>query len=177
MYRKKSNKIKKIVILILLVTLLLAAGVGVYRYATKDSDTNDDMVSEVNTVNYEPPTEEEKEAGDKQKETIVNTESENDNLPESAEVVIVDSSQYDDEIEVRAFVANVIKDGTCTITFLKDGNMIEKSVPAYADASTTPCIALTLPRSEFGESGEWKLVVEYKNEQIVGSAEGIINIE
>jgi len=118
-----------------------------------------------NSINYSPPTKEESSAGDKQKATIVKNSNADTSTPSSqdktAEVIIVDASQYSDVVEVRAFVANHIEDGTCTYTFTKDNSKIVKTEPANADASTTPCITLDIPKSEFKLAGTWNLVVDY----------------
>ncbi len=137
-------------------------------------------------IKYSPPTEEEKNAGDEQKDKIIDNSDktgiieQNDATSGSASggsnntnVVITDASQYGNEIEVRAFAPNVIEDGTCTFTFTKGSARLEKQTPANADASSTPCVTLTVDRTEFINAGMWELEVAYKS----GSYTGIQSTE
>lgn len=176
---KKSRKTRSNLLPLLLLSflVLLGLGFGYYTLFVKQKDSNSNPTNEVNNINYNPPTDEEKQAGDQQKETIVNQENNQSELPNEANVVIVDASQYDSKIEVRAFVSNIIEDGTCIIKFTMDSYSLTKEVPAYADASTTPCIAASVDRSEFASVGQWNVVVTYKNSTIMGSAKGIIDIQ
>ncbi len=130
-------------------------------------------------INYDPPTPIESSAGDAKKQELVEKEepTSNPEKPNSAEVVIVDASQYDQEIEVRAFISNTLHEGTCSFDFTQSGQQtIHKELPAYPDASTTPCITLTLPRSDFPASGVWQLSVTYESDSVVGSAKQEVEI-
>lgn len=177
MYKKntKTNK-TNYSSLLLFFFFILIAGIGLFVYlAREDTPSNNDGLT-VNTIDYGPPSEEEKVAGDKQKDLILEQEK-NLLVPDGANVIIVDSSQYSNEIEVRAFASNIIADGTCKVSFSKDAYLIEKEVPAYADASSSPCIALSVPRSEFQTSGTWEVTVQYFNSNIKGSASSTIEVE
>ena len=159
--KQKNSKFSAPLKYFLLVLLLLVVGVIVYVYVfDKESDSNNTNVEEISEVNFSPPTEEELEAGDEIKDTIVNNDGNNNPINE-ANVVIVDASQYDDEIEVRAFVSNIIEEGTCEFVFSNASDSFVKSTTAKPDASTTPCVSLIVPRSEFKTPGEWNITVNY----------------
>lgn len=162
-------------LLLLFVAALVLEKTGVTDFYHKaQSPTTDGTES---SINYDPPTEEEVKAGDEKKQEIIQEEESTPTEPVTeANVVIVDASQYDNSVEVRAFVSNIIKDGTCSFTFTKDNNKVTKVGPAFGDASSTPCIAQTIPVSEFSESGEWNLVVRYEADGVAGSAETTVNI-
>lgn len=184
MYSKKSkNKKNKIIIIIVLLLVALAMlfvaleKTGVTNLFTLGNETAQEPTADVNTIDYGPPTEAEVEAGDTQKDKIIAKE---DQKPANeASVVIVDASQYDDIVEVRAFVSNIIEDGTCTYVFTKENSRIEKTSPAYGDASTTPCVTLTVPRSEFENSGTWNVTVTYTDtvNTITGSTSQDVEIQ
>lgn len=126
---------------------------------------------------FSPPTLEEKEAGDRKKNEII--EGENQSGGESQAnvgVVIVDASQYGDTVEIRAFATNILKDGECTFAFSLDQLSFVKKTPAYADASTTPCVALSLPASEFEKTGQWSLEVSYEAEGVGGKSSTTLEI-
>ena len=169
----KTSSKTKIVIIVALAAAIVSAYL-LFRPTENSNQSQPDAPAE-NTINYDPPTEEEKQVANTIKDEVL--EQDNSTVPNTAQIVIVDSSQYGDEIEVRAFVANVTQDGTCTVTFAKDGENIVKKVDAFADASTSPCINVIVPRSEFISAGEWTVTVQYANDIITGSASSTVDIE
>ncbi len=184
-YKKPHSKnTKKTIIFLLLSLLVIGVGLlvlektGVINLYSRDQSSTSDSPKPTNTVNYDPPTEQEQSAGDEQKAKIVEEESSaSTNKPETAEVVIVDASQYEDEIEVRAFVANVLEIGTCTYIFKNGASTITKSQSAYPDASTTPCTTLVVPRAEFANPGSWNLTVTFESTTVKGSKTQEVVIE
>jgi len=182
-YKKSTNNGSKKAIIVLLsfitfalLSLIILELSGVINLR-KDSSPSDDSIKPVNTINYDPPTEEEKTSGDKQKQEIIEKEEPKTDL-NSANLIIVDASQYDDEIEVRAFASNVLENGTCTYSFSLAGQTtVTKETAAYADASTTPCITLTLPRADFAVSGDWQLTVTFSSTNYKGNASQKVVIE
>lgn len=179
---KKNRTSRSKILLLILAGVLLFAG-GVYAYQALDD--NADSKSQANDIDFGPPTEEERQAGDEQKDTITDKESSNDadettqpsdsdendrqDDRKSANVVIVDASQYDDIVEVRAFVNNHIQDGTCRYRFQRGNQTINKQLEAHADASTTVCPALEVNRSEFRSAGTWSVTVTYESSGAKGS--------
>ncbi len=172
MHRNKPQKRRKIWIPLAILFIFLLGGGLYYSIAP---DTKNTETEPVNTVNYAPPTAEEAQAGDQQKEEIITQEKVT--LPDTAQIAIVDIGQYGNEVEVRAFVSNVVADGTCTITFTKGDLKIIKQVPAYADASTTPCTNLTIPSRDFGASGTWDVILKYENNKLTGSTASTLEIQ
>lgn len=175
MYKKKTKK-KSSFLSVLIATIILLGLAGAALYLTRDS-SQPSPEQPVNTINFGPPTEEEQAAGDEKKEELVAEEESPPELPDEASVAIVDASQYGNEIEVRAFISNVVQNGRCIITFENAGESLTKTVDAFADATTTPCINLVVPRDEFTNTGEWTVTVEYRNDTIKGSATSTLNIE
>lgn len=164
---------------ILLPTLLIIGALAVFLYirANQNQTTTDPNTNDLpeRTINYSPPTEDEKAAGDKQKDETI--QQENRSIPNTAQVVIVDAGQYGNIIEVRAFVSNVIANGTCTVTFTKGGSKVIKTVPARADASSTPCVNVEVPRSEFAQTGTWEVTVLFESEKAKGSSSSKLEIQ
>lgn len=170
---KKIIIVSLIVITLVFLLLLVLEKTGITNIYTKDTEPAQTLQDE-GYINYNPPTDEEKQAGDVVKEDI-NTEPQQ--LPSSAEVVIVDANQYENIVEVRAFVANVIENGLCSFIFTQNDLEFMKEKPAYADASTTPCTNLEVDRTEFPTSGQWKVKVIYTSTIITGSSERELTIE
>jgi hypothetical protein len=138
------------------------------------------------TVNYNPPTDEEKKAGDNvdiKKNTPPTTsqtppQTSTNEVSGSASVAITDANVYNGQVEVRAFVSNMIADGTCTYTFTSGTKTVTKTSPAKADASTTNCLTLDFDVSELSYSKKWTVTVKYENQQKTasGSAQTVLNL-
>ena len=63
-------------------------------------------------------------------------------------------------VEASGYASVVESDGVCTLTLTKSSLTATARSTAYADASTTSCDLLTIPRSELG-SGTWNATVDY----------------
>lgn len=184
----KTDKLsrKKIIILCIVLLMLFALGLhlaiktNMFGLTEKKNPKNE---SESHSINYDPPTEEEKESGDKQKDDLVENQYEgNENqvqsISQSATVIITDAAQYGDVIEVRSFIQDHYEDGTCTITFTQGAKKVEKETSAYRDASTTICTNPLFKRNEFPTSGDWDVVVSYVAGNTVGvSAKKVVSIQ
>jgi hypothetical protein len=140
-YYNKKNPNKIAYILAFAILALVVAGFAYYSYQSRDSASDQTE----NTINLDPPSEEEQRSADEVKDELTD-DTERPAVPRDeddriiANVVVVDASQYGNEVEVRAFVSNHIQDGTCTISFSKPGQQtIQKEVQARADASTSIC--------------------------------------
>lgn len=166
---KKALKLAALLLAVLLIILVLVMVSTRIKRDTGGVGVQDD------SINYSPPTEEEQRAGDDIKLHLSNgVESETKNSPDikkTISVIITDAGQYDDTIEVRAFIPNHYQDGTCTITFTHNSYTVKKTTPAYRDVSTTICTNPLFSRSEFPTSGEWTLVVTYSSTNAQGKSE------
>lgn len=173
----RPRRLKKFLLFIVLPLVLLGAVLivlektGVTNFYTKDSTPEQETTE---TINYEPPSEDEKQAGDEQKDKAMAEEEARNNNPsqgsQTAHVIITDAGQYDSVIEVRAFIPDHYQDGTCTITFTKDSLKVSKETPAYRDVSTTICTNPNFNRSEFAASGDWQVVVSYTSAGATGQS-------
>ncbi|MBC7404827.1 MAG: hypothetical protein H7252_03975 [Cytophaga sp.] len=128
----------------------------------------------INDVQYTAPTAEEKAAANGQKNSNVSRDQLNATPQASttkASIVIVDSSQYDNSFEVRAYISNVFEDsGTCTVTFTKsDAPTVTQSGPATSSATNTQCQTIDIPVSQFSVKGTWQIIVGYSSPNATGS--------
>lgn len=166
---KINMKQKKVIIGTLVILLLFVGAFFIFKYE-KDSSSR----SQDNQVNYNPPTEEEQKAADTQKEKNLQREQIDESSPQTqnANIVIVDASQYENIVEVRAYVSNLYENGgKCTAT-LTNGNLtVRKASDAFKDATTTQCGAIDIPLSEFSTKGNWNLKVSYSSGSSNGESE------
>lgn len=166
MLKKVSNKKKYL--LIGLVVVLLAGG-GALAYSQLRGDSTDKKDS----INYNPPTKEEKKAADTQKEKNIEREQTEDNPKpiSKADITIVDASQYGDTVEIRAYISNILEDGgTCTAKLTNGNQTITRTNQSFKDATTTQCGALNIPRSEFNSTGTWQLTMSYTSNTANGES-------
>jgi|GEM_PF-1651389 len=188
-YNYRANKLtklsKKKYILLALALLVAAAAVlivlerkGVTNLYTKNAKSTDTSDGDSSHINYGPPTEEERESGDKKKAEISKEKDPPTTVPSTAQVTIGDAAQYDDVVEVTSSVTNVYEDGTCTFKFEKGTSTFTKETTAYRDVSTTICTNPLVPRSEFSAAGDWKVTVNYKSASgIAGSATRTVTVK
>ena len=176
----KLSKTSPSKLLLIIISILLVVALSfllIYRKLINNNSASiSDSSNPVNVANYNPPTDAEKASGDQQKQIISDSVTQN-NLSDTAKVVIVDSSQYENQIEVRAFVSNVIADGKCIVTFENKGKTLVKETLAYADASTSVCTNITVPRSEFSNSGIWQVIVRYISPKVTGQTLSTVEVK
>ncbi len=94
-----------------------------------------------------------------------------DGVKKNTDVIITDASQYDDEIEVRAFMPSIVESGTCTVAFKKGSEEFKVDEAAYADATTTICTNSLIKRDMFSSNGNWTVTVSYSSENYSGISE------
>lgn len=175
---KKSSKQvwsrRKIIIGLIIISLVALAATGFYyNNGNKTSDHVKRDVSLDKDINYDPPTEEEIKSSDAQKDENLKQEEAARNQPSDIKpnIVVVDASQYDKVVEVRAYVSNILEDGgKCTAVFTRNGTTVSKASNAFRDATTTQCRPIEIPRSEFPTAGEWQVVMKYKSATTSGES-------
>lgn len=165
--KKSPSKSKLILICGIVLAIGLVAGT---LFVLRDDKMTPTADKTDNNIDYSPATDEEKADSDRQKEV----DAGRDDTPPSGDVtpVIVDASQYGDQIEVRSYVPGVIEDdGTCTIKIVKGQSTVTKQTTAVGDATNTSCGTVTIARSEFASAGQWTVVVSYSSATHNGSSQ------
>jgi len=141
-----------------------------------------------NSVDYGPPSDEQKAASDAQKEQIIKQNEQG--LPtgepqqNSSTLTVTVSragqasangSTAGQAVNVRVLVTGV-SSGECTFTFSKNGqNNVIKTAPISYQATNSTC-GTDIPASDFGASGDWKLVAKAVNGVSEGSAEQTVGV-
>ncbi len=129
------------------------------------------------SINYNPPTKEEQQVGNDQKQQNVDKQQQIDNppaTPQSANVTVTDATYYPQDgnnVEIRAYINNAYEsDGACTATLTRNGKTVTKAGSPFKDVSTTQCGAMDIPRSQFTEAGDWQLIVSYRSATTSGQS-------
>lgn len=173
---------KKIVVLSLVVVALLVSGLSFMLLQRSNSSVEiPEGIAGRSDIDYSPPTEQEKAAGDTQKDkTIKQQELDSEQTQHSeANVVITDASYYpnDNTVEVRGYISNIFEDGgTCTATFTQGNQTITKTSQAFKDASTTQCGAINTPRGEFPAGGTWNVELSYQSSTANGQQTATVKL-
>lgn len=170
--QKNKLRLKRLAILaVLFVVVALVGGIFAYRQFSDKPATPDNT----NTIDLSPATEEEKKDSERHKDEVAkNDEVTTPQQPGLSVVtpIIVDASQYGDQIEVRAYISEVYEDaGTCTITISKGALKVTKQSVATKDATTTRCANVNIGRTEFPETGQWSAIVSYLSTTSQGSSQ------
>lgn len=179
--KKNQNIIKKYAvygIIFMLIVAVFSSGLLYYKkYRNSDKEiTSDTPTVNSDGINFNPPTEQEKQQVEDNKQTIAN---EQHNQPTTDPVsglkkvspIITYAGQYNNVIEVGGYVANVIENhGTCTLKLSKSNITKTVSVNATSNASSTDCSVMSLTRSEL-EPGAWNATVIYTSSTSAGTSE------
>ena len=75
-------------------------------------------------------------------------------------------------VEAAGYAGVVESGGTCTLTLSGSGGTATTTVPAEADASTTVCGGLQVPRSQLA-AGTWQAVLSYASATSTGSSDPV----
>lgn len=178
---KPKNSKKLYFFLAIILVLLSVFAIFLWYKGTQKSVSNTSEYTDTyNKVDYSPPTDSDKKYNDQIKEGLPKTPQQpSANERESVSIVIIDASQYDSNIEIRAFIEKIVEsDGECTLRLTGPGTTTTKIVPAIADATSTRCTNTSIPSTDFDKKGQWKLTVSYNSQKSIGSsAEKIVEVK
>lgn len=147
----------------LVVLLLLAASLGlmVYTLYFGPRSTTEQSQTPDNTINYNPPTEQEKQESANTKEQSVGKPGQNQPPASSTLTIsITRASQIGagEPLNVRTLVTGATT-GTCTITLTKAGaTTVTKQFTIKTEATSATCNG-DIAASDFNDSGEWQLTI------------------
>ncbi len=170
---QKNTKKRTALWVILTVVLLAILGLGVLELTHKVNFFGPEKVERPSvpdgTVNLEPPTEQEKELVEEQKETIVKEQDQPSNpapavpspqtgTKKAVKPVITRSGGG----EVSGFVPGIVENGgTCTATFTSGATKVVKTSIAFANVSNTTCAPISYAGS--GVQAGWNVVLSYSS--------------
>ncbi len=172
--RKRANN-KRAILLVVFLLLLAGLAFAGYRLNNRNSAKPANTESAGETINYAPGTDEEKAQTDKHKEDLANQQ--NQTPPptggdKKVMPIITDATQYEDKVEVRAYIPSLIENGgKCIYTFRKDSAQVIRTVDAQAGPQTTQCESIGILASEFPVKGTWVLTVSYSSASSNGSSD------
>ena len=158
----------------LLITLvIIVLGLGSYvAYAIFSASRQSSTREFQDSINYEPPTDEQKEAGDKQKEETISKNDDaasasNNDQRQDIKVSYTALNQADGQLLVRALIDTVTNDGVCALTLTKGDVVVTKTAGTQSGPSSSTCKGFNVLVSELS-SGEWTVQLQVE----VGTRQG-----
>lgn len=179
---KSVNKKIKIIVGVTLV-LLIAAAVLMYIYRGQSPTIKVGTGKNTNSIDYSDPSTAQVDSGNKAKQNLVDSGYGNGTVTTTTKktisVQIVDASEYTDNgkyVEIRSYVGEVSSTGRCYIQLSKGSLLVAREVGTLTNPTTSACITVDIPISEFGEDGTWSVKVTYSSDTATGESHGDIVI-
>ncbi len=152
--KTRRNKFILTTSVVLISVILSGFGFWLWQYTQTSQNPINNIQSVAQTVNYNPPTVDQKQAGEDIKaanQTPIST---------TASTTITAKNVTADILQVRSVTNGVISsDGICNLTLTKDGVIISKSVATYAMPSSSTCQGFDIARTELSK-GIWQINLE-----------------
>lgn len=178
--QKGMKKNRNRLVLIAPAVALLVITVAVYFWRFHGTNNipvkNPATQSQGQDINYDPPTEQDQEDVNKNKEKLgeeqqPSTPTTNpSNNKHSVNGVLTSVYVDGDSVRAMAFIPGIVEDGgQCSFTFTKDGKTITKNSEGIADATTTKCQPLVFPKSSLS-NGNWTITMRYNSRAAEGSS-------
>lgn len=169
--KKKNTKTKPLLLVLVIVTVF---GSGIYYFQNKDSANNSGPIAEVadpqDEINYNPPSEEEKQAGDQTKQRIVTQEEQqNSNQNQGSKKPVTPVVANANATNVSAYVPGVFEEGgTCTAVFSKNGGSVTRTSQGFGNVSYTQCAPIT---PDLPSTGGWTVTITYESAAAKGTSQ------
>lgn len=166
---KDNSKRKLVIIVAVAVIAVFLVGIFIYTNRTKKSAA----VTDSQTINYEPATDEEKKQAEDTKEKIVMQQEAQQNKPAtpSTQKTAIKPTITNTTDSINAYVNGIFEEGgVCTATFTKDGVTLSKTSAGFQNVSYTQCAPMNL-ESGFLSAGKWSVTVRYSSDKSEGTSE------
>ena len=181
--RRKSKKTLYIAAAVAAI-LIIAAGTW---FALKKFGADEQSSG---AINYDAPTTEQTDAGNKTKENSVNTDkpgtSGSDTPPvptpidgsskSTVEVSMTASNQNGSAYQMRYLISALADSGTCTLTLTRNGQTVTKTAGVQPQSSTSTCRGFDVPVSELAP-GQWQAVMTFDNDSLHGTTTSTITVQ
>lgn len=164
----RIKKKKKLPLVVMVGFLIVAAGLGYWwlRSASSEKDANPvtqptSLTRKVNDVDYSPPTDQDKNAQEQQKDSIIQqaTGSAGSAANLSVSISRVSQAGAGQPLIIHTVVSGA-STGTCDVTLSKDGQAdVVKSFPVTVEATYSTCSNAQIAASDIPADGTWKLQV------------------
>jgi len=171
--KTKNTKAKKIIITTTLVVVMLAiASFAYWNFNSQNKAVSTPNVRPVNTVDYNPPTNEEKAETDQQKQSIIENQDPKPPIDQNLNITISRAGQLQgagSPLSIRVLVDGA-SSGTCDFTLTKAGQIAVTKQSSISFEATTSSCGADIEASSFSQNGEWDLSVTAKHNNSTSEA-------
>jgi flagellar basal body-associated protein FliL len=175
--RKKS---RKPVIFIIATVIFLAIAAAAVHFAMSHDSLPKNADRQAASINYDPPTDDQVQAGINQKQSTVDNSAKNDSPPPapttSLNITMTSNGQSDGTYRIRYLIDQSISTGTCSLTMIKDGRTVVKTASVQALASSATCAGFDIPVAELG-SGTWQATLTVSSGAASGTASNEVAVD
>ncbi len=160
---KNKKKLLSALPLIIVAAAVIAGGLYLLIAQPLKKSENETNTAPTNTINYDPPSEEEKTTSDAKKDEIIDNINSGDSTPNETDVVVTitraDQAGAGQPLNIRAFIDGT-KTGQCKVIISKSGqSTVEKSFPVVFEGTGSSCQNADIDAGEFSTGGEWTLTI------------------
>jgi len=175
----KTKNVGKKVIVVALIVAVAFTWVAYYYIGLNTTNKKDKQFQD--SINYEPPTEEEQEQADQNKDEVVRRikdeqQASHGSVQKAVQPVISywGQAQEGADLEVGGFVPGIIEEsGECTLTLTRQGRQkVTSSIKSKKDATSTSCSPFVVQASQLSK-GTWAAVLSYDSETAAGLSSAV----
>jgi hypothetical protein len=163
---KQKNFFTKKKIITTVLALVLISGGGAYAFfathpsiETQDSKSQSADKKDKTETNTQPATTQQIQAGENQKQDILNKDQASPTTPSSLTVTITAANQNGNVVNIRSLINTVSNSGNCTLTITNGTSTTTLSSDLQALADSSTCKGFDVPASSLPK-GTWHIVVD-----------------
>jgi len=165
----KPHHLKRNVLIAGVAVLVISGSFFAYSKlipTTKQKGTS----SQTNPPIDSQPTDEEKQAGQNQKQTTVDEDQNKPSTPTATiGVTITAAHQNGSVVNIRSLINKISNNGTCKLTLVKGTATVAKTSGIQALAESSTCKGFDIPTNELGK-GTWQLILNVTMSSAAGTA-------
>jgi len=148
------------------------------------NDKDSSQSSTQDSINYGPPTEEEKRETEEFKENQGSSTTQPSTTTPSTQKKSVTpiisswpSGAQSGDIQVSGFVPNIVENGgQCTLTLSKSGQDVTTTATGEANAQSVSCGTMTITRDRLS-AGKWNVKLSYSSTTYEGTSQQDVTVE
>lgn len=170
------------IILVLVIIMIL----GIYLIVSRTGSSNKEIETSNNTIGAVPSKteakgenseEEDKNAATGKKQTPSQYDGDDPNKLDEITGYISYSAVNYDNYNIRLTINQYLTSGSCELALTSaDGQVITKTAPVVASASTSTCQGFDIPLSELSSSNSWQISINISAEYKKGTITGDISL-
>ena len=169
---------KKTIIAVVIAVVMLSTGFSIYKFRGNSSSTSG---SDTGGINFNPPTEQEKQSAEAHKEEVAKQAEFEDNPPASSRTKsvtpVISSWGQNPEtksVEVTGYIGTIYESGgTCKVTLTKEDKNVTETTTSQKDVNRTSCPAAVIPASNLSP-GQWSATLTYTSSTAQGTSSAVL---